>query len=102
MIIFRREGCILIFTRMNQNANSYGFYKVYTNHPQRSGFAYEPWHWSYAPLSIPMLQQYLTMNWKQHIVSPDLTGADALTSDFLERYRKEWILGINPDLLPKP
>ena len=36
---------------MDKNANSFGFYLVYTNNPQRKGFKYEPWHYSYKPLS---------------------------------------------------
>jgi LAS superfamily LD-carboxypeptidase LdcB len=90
-----------LYAWLNQNAQRYGFYKVYTNDPQRPGFAYEPWHWSYAALSIPMLEQYTRMNWRARVAVKDLVGVNALTPEFLQRYEQEWILGINPALLPE-
>ena len=34
---------------MNSNSEKFGFYITYNNDPERKGFEYEPWHYSYAP-----------------------------------------------------
>lgn len=36
---------------LNENAKKFGFYMPYSNDPDRPGYSYEPWHWSYYPLS---------------------------------------------------
>ena len=41
---------------MNQNAADYGFLEVYTDHPNRKGFAHEPWHYTYHSLSKAYLE----------------------------------------------
>ncbi|RJP33705.1 MAG: D-alanyl-D-alanine carboxypeptidase family protein [Candidatus Omnitrophota bacterium] len=83
-----------------ENAEKYGFYEVYTNDPRRTGFAYEPWHWSYAELSIPFLHQFHTVLIKKYLDSPDISGRNHLTNDFLKRYVREWGFGVNPELIP--
>ena len=85
---------------MNENANSYGFYEAYTNTPERKGFKYEPWHFSYAPLSKPMLKAYQNLNIKSIIENIEIQGSDYLTATFIEDYIKYHILDINPILLP--
>lgn len=85
---------------LKAHANSFGFYEVYIDTLGRKGFEYEPWHWSYAELSIPMLKQYSAMNWQAMVAADDLPGHSAMTKEFLSRYYREWILGINPELLP--
>ncbi|MBF4985902.1 M15 family metallopeptidase, partial [Nonlabens mediterrranea] len=45
---------------MEKNASNYGFELVYTLNENRTGFKYEPWHYSYAPLSRKLLQEYLS------------------------------------------
>ena len=47
---------------LDENSTKYGFYLVYTDNPRRRGFKYEPWHYSYAPISIPMLTEYRKLN----------------------------------------
>lgn len=88
-----------LYQWMKKHANTFGFYEVYTNSPGRTGFSYEPWHWSFAEISKPMLKQYCEMDWQAHVAAKDLIGREALTPDFLQRYYKEWILGINPNLI---
>ena len=83
---------------MDQHANSYGFYLPYTENPLRKGFYFEPWHYSYAPLSIPLLQAYKALDLNQVLKTEGLAGKNALTPDFLQRYYKHHILGINPVL----
>lgn len=84
---------------LNKNANSYGFYEVYTNNPARKGFKYEPWHFSYAPISIPMLEAYRSIDVKQVLFEERIKGSEYFSDGFISRYRTENILDINPMLL---
>ncbi len=84
---------------MDANSRKYGFYLVYTDTPGRRGFKYEPWHYSYAPLSIPMLTQFRGKNILQLLEQEEFEGADHFTNGFLNSYIKNNILDINPDLL---
>lgn len=83
-----------------QNAIEYDYHLVYTDEENRPGFLYEPWHWSYAPLSIDILRQYLSLDLAQEIPRDGLEGAEYLDEVFFHRYRNEWKLGINPTLIP--
>ena len=84
---------------LDKNANSFGFYMVYTNEPDRRGFKYEPWHYSYAPLSIPMLKQFRKTNILRLLSQETFEGADQFTPRFLKSYIHDHILDINPNLL---
>lgn len=84
---------------MQQHAHDYGFVEVYTNHPQRSGFNHEPWHYSYAPLAIPYLRKFILLDLEQVISKASLLGGTVLDSNFLKRYKTAHILDINPKLL---
>lgn len=44
-----------------KHAHEYGFCQPYTplSDPHRTGYHEEKWHWSYTPLSRPLLDQYL-------------------------------------------
>jgi len=84
---------------LDAHAATYGFYQVYTNHPDRKGFAHEPWHYSYAPVSIPMLKAFAKLDLAEVLNDEDLLGASVITGNFLEQYRKNHILDINPILL---
>ena len=83
---------------MEKNANRFGFYLPYTDNPKRKGFNYEPWHYSFAPLSIPMLQEYLKLDLINLLVPKDLNGENSIDEKFLESYIDENVLGINPKL----
>lgn len=85
---------------LDENSEKYGFYLVYTNAPNRKGFAYEPWHFSYKPLSLGMLEEYKNLDIKQILLSNKLMGSDFFTDEFIRQYRSENILDINPSLLP--
>lgn len=80
-------------------AQDYGFLLPYTKDENRSGFKYEPWHYSYADKSIPMLRQYLKLDQEGLIFSTDLKGASGLDQEFLTSYIKSHVMGINPSLL---
>lgn len=84
---------------LDKHAETFGFYLVYTNNPHRKGFQYEPWHYSYAPLSVPMLTAYRKLNVFQILQDTNFLGSNYFTSDFIETYRQDYILGINPELL---
>ena len=51
-----------VYEFLNRCAGTFGFQQVYTSKetPQspRSGYEEEKWHWSYTPISIPMLNAY--------------------------------------------
>ena len=84
---------------MDVNASKYGFYLVYTDNPKRRGFKYEPWHYSYAPLSKPMLQSFRNKNIAQILQQEEFYGAEHFTIGFLKNYIQNNILDINRDLL---
>src|SRR5690606_10963489 len=84
---------------LDENAEKFGFYLVYTNVTDRKGFAYEPWHFSYKPLSIKMLKAYKELDIKKILQQNKLMGSENFTDEFVEKYKRENILDINPDLL---
>ena len=83
---------------MDINAKRFGFYRPYDNNPKRKGFKYEPWHYSYAPIAIPMLKAYDKLKFKDQIVQKDLEGYQYLNHKFLVKYKKEHVLGISNKL----
>ena len=84
---------------MNINANTFGFYLVYTNLPKRKGFKYEPWHYSYKPLSTNYLRAYRKLNFNTLLKNEELLGREQFTNAFTDKYLNENILDINPELL---
>ena len=84
---------------LDQNANSFGFYLVYTDDFFRKGFKYEPWHYSYAPLSKPMLKQFRKTNIFKHLLNEEFDGSEHFTTRFLKTYIQNNILGVNEELL---
>lgn len=84
---------------MQARSEDFGFYLVYTDNAKRRGFKYEPWHYSYAPLSIPMLSQFRGLNLVRLMEKEDFLGAEHFTTGFLRTYFTDNILDINPDLL---
>ncbi len=83
---------------MEENANQFGFYLVYTDAINRKGFKYEPWHYSYKPLSDQYLKDYQKLNIQQQLGDAKLLGSDFFTKDFISSYKAENILDINPEL----
>ena len=84
---------------MDEHAASFGFYEVYTNDANRKGFKYEPWHFSYAPVSKPMLQAYKKLDIKEILSEEKVKGSVHFSDAFIQKYRTENILDINPKLL---
>lgn len=84
---------------LDANSEKFGFYLVYTNEPRRKGFYYEPWHFSYAPLSIPMLKAYRRENIVKLMSNEDFLGCENFTTGFIKNYIQNNILDINQKLL---
>ena len=97
---FEGEGPYVDFKKwMDENSKTYDYHLVYTNEPKRRGFKYEPWHYSYAPLSIPMLEAFRGKNIAQLLQKETFYGAEHFTIGFLKNYIQNNILDINRDLL---
>lgn len=84
---------------LDENSEKFGFYLVYTNDPRRRGFKYEPWHYSYAPISIPMLTAYRRLNVMKLLLQEEFMGIEHFTAGFVRTYVQDHILDINPKLL---
>ena len=84
---------------LDENSKKYGFYLVYTNKPGRKGFAYEPWHYSYKPMSLRMLNEYRQLDIKKILQTNKLMGSENFSESFIDKYKSENILDINPELL---
>ncbi|MGB5436387.1 MAG: M15 family metallopeptidase [Maribacter sp.] len=84
---------------MDENSQKFDFHIVYTDDPRRRGFKYEPWHYSYAPISIPMLKAYRRLNILQLMREEEFYGSEHFTTGFIKNYVKNNILGINTALL---
>jgi len=84
---------------LDENSTKYGFYLVYTNNPRRRGFKYEPWHYSYAAISIPMLTEYRKLNILKLMQHENFLGSNHFTTGFIKTYLQDNILDINPVLL---
>jgi hypothetical protein len=84
---------------MDANSEKFGFYLVYTKEPKRKGFKYEPWHYSFAPISIPMLTDFRKKNILRLMKDEDLSGSEYFTTGFLRSYIQNNILDINTELL---
>ncbi|MCK0161867.1 M15 family metallopeptidase [Allomuricauda sp. F6463D] len=84
---------------MDENSENYDFYLVYNNDPRRRGFKYEPWHYSYAPISIPMLTAYRKLNMLKLLQKEAFLGSEHFTTGFIKTYIQDNILDINPALL---
>ncbi|RRO12567.1 D-alanyl-D-alanine carboxypeptidase family protein [Flavobacteriaceae bacterium 14752] len=85
---------------MQTHAHEFGFYLVYTNNYHRSGFKYEPWHYSYKPLSKPYLKSYLKLNHNDLFNNENVLGKNYLDQNCLMSYFQSHLRGINPKLLP--
>ncbi len=84
---------------MDENSKKFDFYLVYTDEPKRKGFKYEPWHYSYAPLSVPMLTEFRSKNISLLLQDEDFLGSEHFTTGFIKNYIRNNILDINTELL---
>ncbi|MBS9464217.1 M15 family metallopeptidase [Flagellimonas sp. 389] len=84
---------------LDENSEKYDFHLVYTDEPKRRGFKYEPWHYSYAPISISMLKAFRKVNIMKLLQTEEFYGAEHFTTGFLRTYIQNNILDINRNLL---
>lgn len=84
---------------MDENAKTFDFHLVYTDDPKRKGFKYEPWHYSFAPLSVPMLTEFRRKNILQLLEQETFLGSEHFTNGFIRTYIQNNILDINKELL---
>ena len=84
---------------MDENSKTFDFHLVYTDEPKRKGFKYEPWHYSFAPISIPMLTAFRSKNILQLLQKETFLGSEHFTNGFIRSYVQNNILDINKDLL---
>lgn len=85
---------------LDENANKFEFYEVYTNEKNRKGFAYEPWHFSYKPTACLMLNEYTLIDFPNLIKNLNILGKENFTTELINKYLKNNILDINSKLLP--
>ncbi len=71
---------------LDKNASKYGFHLVYTNNPNRTGFNYEPWHYTYCKISEQMLSEYSEHQVIHQLDFSKLLGKEILTPSFLQDY----------------
>lgn len=83
---------------MDEHANTYGFYLVYTDVAGREGFNYEPWHYTYKPLSKEYLKLYKKLDVKHLLQEAQLMGSEQFNEMFIDSYISKNILDINPEL----
>ncbi|MFN0047534.1 MAG: M15 family metallopeptidase [Cytophagales bacterium] len=84
---------------LDNHAKSFGFVEVYTNDSTRTGFKYEPWHFSYAPISKPILKQLLAIDFTQIEALKQCKGYGLFDSTFYSKIKTEYLLGINKELI---
>jgi len=83
---------------MDVNSIKYGFHLTYDNNPKRKGFEYEPWHYSYLPVSKKYLSKFLEIDIVDVISKVDIHGKELFNGEFITNYINNNILEINPDL----
>lgn len=87
---------------MQENAQRFGFYLVYTKDAERSGFSYEPWHYSYLPEAEVFLAQYDSRIAFAYFKSVGVKGSDHIDRDFWDDYYNTFVKGINVKLTVSP
>lgn len=93
-----------IFTKlkrwMDVNSERFGFYLTYVNDKKRKGFEYEPWHYSYKPVSVELLNIFISNDIGSIISTTSMEGKEFISKDFIQKYIDEYVKGVNPVLLP--
>jgi len=86
---------------LKKHGPNYGFFLTYTDKPDRKGFYYEPWHYSYAPLAKTLLKDMLVIDYQKLWRPHSIMGKELMTASFMKEYLVNYVLGINPALLPE-
>ncbi len=80
---------------MIHNAERFDFYEAYTDDPTRTGYEFEPWHYSYKPIANDYLAAYNKNIGLKDIKSPLLKGSELITEAFFTDYKEKYVNGIN-------
>ena len=93
---FHKDGPFVPLQKwMQDNAHLFGFYLVYTNDVNRTGFSYEPWHFSYLPEAKGFLAQYDSRIAFAYFKSLGVKGSDHIDRNFWDDYYTQFVLGVN-------
>lgn len=85
---------------LKENAHQFGYHLVYTDDKSRTGFKYEPWHYSYRPVSKRLLDKISKLNLFEIIDDDKISGNRHIGKNCLRSYFQTHLLGINPLLHP--
>jgi LAS superfamily LD-carboxypeptidase LdcB len=85
---------------MDLYSKDFGFELVYTQNEKRTGFNYEPWHYSYAPVSKAYLKLQTGRSYKTAWYDLEFEGKSDMSQAFVDSYFKNYGMGINPSLMP--
>ena len=83
---------------MEANAHRYGFFLVYTKDDARTGFSYEPWHYTYLPEAKHYQKEYDSRTAFAYFKSVGVAGSEHITLDFWSSYYVNFVKGINSEL----
>ena len=83
---------------MDKNSKRFGFYIVYNDDSNRPGFEYEPWHYTYKPISDLYQREFLKLNLKSIISKTKVEGKEFINDEFIKKYIDENIMGISSHL----
>ena len=83
---------------MDKNSKRFGFYIVYDDDSNRPGFEYEPWHYTYKPVSDLFQREFLKLNLKSIISKTKVEGKEFINDEFIKKYIDENIMGISSHL----
>lgn len=81
---------------LENNAIKFGFVLTYTKDENRTGFSYEPWHYSYEPLSKLYYQKFLHINLLALEQLKKCSGIEIIDAAYLEKYMNKYFKNINP------
>jgi len=80
---------------MDENSKRFGFYIVYDDNSNRPGFEYEPWHYTYKPVSDLYQAEFLKLDLKSIISKTRVEGQEFINDEFIKKYIDENIMGIS-------
>tara|TARA_B100000123_G_scaffold127537_1_gene94049 strand:+ start:476 stop:1135 length:660 start_codon:yes stop_codon:yes gene_type:complete len=83
---------------MDKNSEKFGFYIVYDDNDKRPGFEYEPWHYTYKPVSDSYQTEFLKLDLRSIISKTKLAGKEFINEEFIKKYIDENIMGISSHL----
>ena len=85
-----------------KHAHEFGFYESFNaGRPSGKGYTQEKWHWSFAPIAVPLQQEY-----EKRVLTPDSEERELLKKkisgvvgkDEALKLFKEYVETINPKL----